>query len=72
MALTNLWGSYFSRAEQVGGKPTAMAKPFRRGIFNKVGLNVGEPVAGGEMPLDQLRVRVATLLEAGSGGKGSA
>lgn len=41
MALTNLWGSVFIRIELVGGKPTAMARPFRRGIFNAVGLNVG-------------------------------
>ncbi|MEN9984187.1 MAG: hypothetical protein RI918_2156, partial [Pseudomonadota bacterium] len=37
MALTNLWGSYFSRIEQDG----AMVRPFRRGVFSRVGLNVG-------------------------------
>ncbi len=62
MALTNLWGSYFSRVELVGGKPTAMAKPFRRGIFNAVGLNVGAPIAAGEVQLEGLRVKVAGLL----------
>src|SRR5687767_10030057 len=36
MALTNLWGSYFSRVEKDG----AMVRPFRRGLFNRVGLNV--------------------------------
>ncbi len=41
MAFTNLWGSFFSRIELVDGKPTAMARPFRRGIFNAVALNVG-------------------------------
>lgn len=41
MALTNLWGSYFSRIEQGG----AMVRPFRRGLFNRVGLNVGQPMA---------------------------
>lgn len=63
MALTNLWGSYFSRIELVGGKPTAMAKPFRRGVFNAVGLNVGEPVGASEVQLEGLRVRVSALLE---------
>lgn len=37
MALTNLWGSYFSRIES----GSAMVRPFRRGLFNRVGLNVG-------------------------------
>ncbi|MDP3700621.1 MAG: MFS transporter [Hylemonella sp.] len=63
MALTNLWGSYFSRAELVGGKPTAMAKLFRRGIFNTVGLNVGVPLAAREVSLEGLRERVGQLLE---------
>ena len=52
MALTNLWGSYFSRIELVGGKPTAMVKPFRRGMFNAVGLNVGAPMAADEVQLE--------------------
>ena len=30
MALTNLWGSYFSRIE----RGTAMVRPFRRGMFS--------------------------------------
>jgi 1-acyl-sn-glycerol-3-phosphate acyltransferase len=63
MALTNLWGSYFSRIELVGGRPTAMAKPFRRGVFNPVGLNVGASMAAGEVQLEELRDRVATLLK---------
>lgn len=62
MALTNLWGSYFSRIELVGGKPTAMAKPFRRGMFNRVGLNVGVPVAAGEVQLEGVREKVAVLM----------
>jgi 1-acyl-sn-glycerol-3-phosphate acyltransferase len=36
MALSNLWGSFFSRK---GG--AAMTRPFRRGAFNTVGLTVG-------------------------------
>ena len=39
MALTNLWGSYFSRIEQGG----AMVRPFRRGLFNRVGLMWAQP-----------------------------
>jgi 1-acyl-sn-glycerol-3-phosphate acyltransferase len=65
MALTNLWGSFFSRIELVGGKPTAMAKPFRRGIFNPVGLNVGVPLVASEVQLDGLRGRVMALLSDG-------
>ncbi|MGS5085082.1 MFS transporter [Hydrogenophaga sp. A37] len=62
MALTNLWGSYFSRVELAGGEPTAMVKPFRRGLFNRVGLNVGEAVPAGAVTPDALRERVAGLL----------
>ena len=60
MALTNLWGSYFSRIEQGG----AMVRPFRRGLFNRVGLNVGAPVAPAEARPELLQARVAGLLEA--------
>jgi 1-acyl-sn-glycerol-3-phosphate acyltransferase len=63
MALTNLWGSYFSRVELSGGQPTAMVKPFRRGFFNRVGLNVGGPVRVGDVTPDVLRDRVAGLLK---------
>ncbi|MDO5289955.1 MAG: MFS transporter [Pseudomonadota bacterium] len=58
MALTNLWGSFFSRIEQNG----AMTRPFRRGMFNRVGLNVGEPVAPADATPEGLRARVAALL----------
>ncbi|MFT3779241.1 MAG: MFS transporter [Ottowia sp.] len=61
MALTNLWGSYFSRIEQGG----AMVRPFRRGLFNRVGLNVGEAVPMGEVTPEGLRERVAGLLARG-------
>ena len=40
LALQNLWGSFFSRA---GGK--AMSRPFRRGVFSRVGLVAGDRVA---------------------------
>nr|WP_315428482.1 MFS transporter [uncultured Albidiferax sp.] len=58
MALTNLWGSYFSRIEQGG----AMVRPFRRGMLNRVGLNVGTVVSAAEVQPALLRNRVAELL----------
>jgi 1-acyl-sn-glycerol-3-phosphate acyltransferase len=58
MALTNLWGSYFSRVEKGG----AMVRPFRRGIFSRVGLNVGPAVAGSHVGPADLQNRVASLL----------
>jgi hypothetical protein len=60
MALTNLWGSFFSRIE----RGTAMVRPLRRGMFNRVGLNVGHPVPSREVQPALLRERVARLLEA--------
>ena len=58
MALTNLWGSFFSRVEKGG----AMVRPFRRGVFSRVGLNVGPAVAGKNVEPADLRSRVASLL----------
>jgi 1-acyl-sn-glycerol-3-phosphate acyltransferase len=58
MALTNLWGSFFSRIEEGG----AMVRPFRRGLFNSVGLNVGEPVPATQVEPAALQARVAQLL----------
>lgn len=63
MALTNLWGSVFSRIERVGGQPTTMAKPFRSGLFNRVELNVGKPVETGDVQLEGLRELVVGLLK---------
>jgi len=57
LALHNLWGSFFSRA----GGP-AMRKPFRRGVFSRVGLVAGAPVAPAEASVDGLRERVRGLL----------
>ena len=57
LALHNLWGSFFSRAD---GR--AMAKPFRRGLFNRVVLSAGEPVAPAEVTPAELQRRVAGLL----------
>ncbi|MBK9443906.1 MAG: MFS transporter [Comamonadaceae bacterium] len=61
MALTNLWGSFFSRVEQGG----AMVRPFRRGMFNRVGLNVGGAVPVSDIQPALLRERVAQLLTQG-------
>jgi 1-acyl-sn-glycerol-3-phosphate acyltransferase len=58
MALTNLWGSFFSRVEQGG----AMVRPFRRGFFSRVGLNVGNPMPSAQVQPDLLRRHVALLL----------
>ena len=63
MALTNLWGSYFSRIEVRDGKNVAMVKPLRRGLFNRVGLEVGEPVPAAIVTPELLQERVAGLLK---------
>ena len=60
LALQNLWGSYFSRIEQ----GTAMARPFRRGLFSRVGLVAGEAVPAAAASPQGLRERVAGLLVA--------
>ena len=60
MALTNLWGSFFSRIEQ----GTAMRKPFRRGFYSPVGLEVGAALPASEVTPDALRRRVQSLLAA--------
>jgi 1-acyl-sn-glycerol-3-phosphate acyltransferase len=61
MALTNLWGSFFSRVE----KGNAMVKPFRRGLFSRVGLNVGAPLAAEKVAPESLRAEVEQLLQRG-------
>ncbi len=60
-ALHNLWGSYFSRIDGA-----AMTRPFRRGMFNHVGLSVGEAIPAEQVQLDDLQRRVQTLLDAPS------
>ena len=57
LALQNLWGSYFSRA---GG--AAMSKPFRRGLFSRVGLVAGSAVPPASVTPAALRDRVGQLL----------
>jgi 1-acyl-sn-glycerol-3-phosphate acyltransferase len=58
MALTNLWGSYFSRIEKNG----AMVRPFRRGMFSRVGLNVGQAMPASTVEPNILKEQVAALL----------
>ena len=61
MALTDLWGSFFSRVERGG----AMVRPFRRGAFSRVGLNVGTPLDSRDVQPDLLKSQVQLLLNAG-------
>ena len=56
MALSGLWGSYFSR---IDGE--AMKTPFRRGLFSRIGLRVGAPLAPEAATLPVLHERVLTL-----------
>ena len=58
MALTNLWGSFFSRVES----GTAMVKPFRRGLWSRVGLVAAEPLKANEVSPELLQRRVGDLL----------
>jgi 1-acyl-sn-glycerol-3-phosphate acyltransferase len=62
MALTQLWGSYFSRVEVRDGEAVAMVRPFRRGFFSRVGLRVGVPLAPALVTPEGLRDRVGALL----------
>jgi 1-acyl-sn-glycerol-3-phosphate acyltransferase len=64
MALTNLWGSYFSRIEVRGGENVAMARPFRRGWFSRVGLHVGSAMRQADVQPEALQQRVSGLLSA--------
>ena len=61
MALTNLWGSFFSRVE----KGTAMVKPFRRGFMSRVGLTAGPALAASRVQPEILQGRVAELMRQG-------
>jgi len=56
MALSGLWGSYFSRIDGA-----AMQTPFRRGVFSDIALHVGAPVPAGEATPDHLRTKVLAL-----------
>jgi 1-acyl-sn-glycerol-3-phosphate acyltransferase len=57
LALQNLWGSFFSRVEGA-----AMRRPFRRGMWSRVGLVAGPPVAPSSVTPEMLRDRIGALL----------
>jgi len=59
MALTNLWGSFFSRVE----RGNAMVRPFRRGLFSRVGLCAGAAMTPAQVQPDALQARVAALMK---------
>jgi len=59
VALNGLWGSYFSR---VDGK--AMSKPFRRGLWSRVHVTVGEVVAAADASAQVLEDEVRQLWSA--------
>jgi 1-acyl-sn-glycerol-3-phosphate acyltransferase len=56
MALSGLWGSFFSR---MGGP--AMTRPFRRGLLSKIGLAVAPAVAPASATPEKLQEIVAGL-----------
>ncbi|HND39908.1 MAG TPA: MFS transporter [Accumulibacter sp.] len=56
MALQGLWGSFFSRKDG-----PAMSRPLRRGMFSRIALTVGAPVAPGEATPKRLQSLVAGL-----------
>ena len=56
MALKGLYGSFFSRR---GG--AAMTRPFRRGFFSQIALEVAPPMAPAEATPESLRARVQSL-----------
>ena len=58
LALSNLWGSFFSRIEH----GAAMVRPFRRGFWNRVGLHIGAPIPPAEVQPALLQERVQALL----------
>jgi len=63
LGLQNLWGSFFSRIERVGAKPAAMVRPFRRGLWSRVGVRIGAPLAADQVRLEALREQVAELAQ---------
>ena len=56
MALSGLWGSFFSRIDG-----SAMQPPFRRGVFSDIALQVGAPVPPGEATPEHLQQKVLAL-----------
>ena len=60
MALTNLWGSFLSRAAH-GPANVKPFRPFRRRLWRRVGLNVGAPIAAAHVTPEMLQTRIQTL-----------
>ena len=58
VALQNLWGSFFSRIEGA-----AMSRPFRRGLFSRVGVVAGVAMPAAEISPQSLRERVGQILQ---------
>ena len=56
MALSGLWGSFFSRIDGA-----AMKRPFRRGLFSAVDLRVGPPVGASAATPEHLHAEVLRL-----------
>lgn len=56
MALSGLWGSFFSRKDG-----PAMSKPFRRGFFSRIELNIGAPIPPEQLDVNALHATVAAL-----------
>ena len=56
LALRGLWGSFFSRK----GGP-AMTRPFRRGIFSRIGLVAGAPMSPQQVTPEGLQVHILAL-----------
>lgn len=56
MALRGLWGSFFSRKDG-----PAMSKPLRRGLFNRIALVAGGPVAPAAVSPEGLQQVVSAL-----------
>jgi 1-acyl-sn-glycerol-3-phosphate acyltransferase len=59
VALRQLWGSSFSR---IDGR--AMARPLRRGLFNRIEVVVAPAVAPGALQLEALQAQMAEMLAA--------
>ena len=56
MALSGLWGSYFSRVDG-----DAMKTPFRRGVFSDISLRVGGALPADQATPERLQTRVREL-----------
>jgi 1-acyl-sn-glycerol-3-phosphate acyltransferase len=57
LALSGLWGSYFSRIDGA-----AMKTPFRRGVFSKIRLRAGEAVPAMAVTPERLQAAVRELM----------